>query len=155
MEYCFVMVFSCSFVHANFSRIKSTEQKAKKVEHKILAETGNFKLIPSKTKTDFDVSVHPKDEDFQEVLKRVLTELNPVSFTIVIVLYEFEKTFHEVAASKIEETWECFLAKMPKDVKESFDKTLEWWNNEVCEYLPSSGLLRILTTTYINVLTKM
>ena len=90
-----------------------------------------------------------KQAEAQEFVKDTLNELSPYSFNVVLIVYEIEKLL-AIAERKL------FFSniEMLNDVKESFEKTSEWWFNEVTEYLPSSGFFNALAMIYLAALIK-
>lgn len=144
-----VLVSSLVIYNSIWTNVRKIRDRSK-----ILARGASFTMVPSKIEI-LDVEFHPEHEKLQELLKMVLAELNPYSFNVCLAAYEREKLFHEIQASTKEESWECFFVEMPEDLKTRFDKTWEWWNSEVSEYLPSSRLLQVLTNTYFDMLLSM
>lgn len=105
---------------------------------------GNFKVS-----TLIEPGEGWKQEEAQEFVKDMINELSPYSFNVVLLVYEIEKLLataeRELFFSNVE---------MPSDVEEAFEKTSEWWFNEVTEYLPSSGFFNALAMIYLAALIK-
>jgi len=135
---------------------------------KIVGRTAAGKLLESidpflssKTKTpDFKITVttnkQPWPKETQEYFNSLLSELNPNSFNVVMTVYSSEKDLYEVAPELLEKESDKFLFQlMPNDLKEHFDKTLDWWFEDVVDYLPSSGLFLFLTAIYMDSLLRV
>ena len=139
-----------------FQMFKSRE---KILETATVITSSEMHVIPPKTKTpNINFSeVYKKDRYTYKVLKAVIRELNPYSFNIIASVYQFERLINNQDLKNkslhlsIMERPEWVI---PEDLKTDFDKVLEWWFEEVSEYIPSSGFLKILTVVYFDTLLK-
>ena len=116
----------------------------------------SFSLVPSKMKAQsfkLDIESHVKigSEQEKEIVHKLIRELNPHLFNVIMVTYELEK---RLGSKELKKRDVFFYSTLSKEVKRSLDEVSEWWFKEVSEYLPSSRLFQLLTIVYSNSLSS-
>lgn len=118
--------------------------------------TGNVKTIPLLDDYNIvlirsEIEKQPSYTQNPETMRKVLNQINPFSFTVILKAYQIEKTY---AQHSFKSQWLTFFQEMTDDLKSNFDKTLEWWNNDVAPLLSSTYLLQMLTVMYFKALNQ-
>lgn len=139
--------FILSYIFVNILAFsKQTKlQMTRNVKSIPLLDDYNIVLIPS------EIEEQPSYTHDQETMKKVLSQINPFSFTVILTAYRIEKTY---AQHSFKPQWLTFFQEMTDNLKSNFDKTLEWWNNDVAPLLSSTHLLQMLTAMYFNALNQ-
>jgi hypothetical protein len=152
-----VLAYSAAIYFRTWENMKKIIDQTPEGES--LKSIGPF--FPPKTEIpDFKIIVttneHPWPKETQEYFNSLLRELNPHSFNVVMAVYNSEKGLYEAAPRLLEKESDKFLFQsMSDDLKEGFDKTLEWWFEEVVDHLPSSGFFIFLTAIYLDTLLRV
>lgn len=113
---------------------------AKRIARREIPEIPKFKIL----------GYEKAEREIMKSIKFALADLHPIALNVVFLRYLMEKNAFEDASvddrDKLQKMDLFFYPYLP----ESFEKTADWWFNDVMPNLPSSSLLIALSTLYIN-----
>jgi len=118
-----------------------------------------FTLTPLKTKAPLlmmNIKSHVEigSEKEEEIVQKLISELNPYLFNVILTAYQIEKWLFSKWSEEMMNREEFFFSILSDEAKKTFDKVSMWWLQEVSEYLPSSRFFQLLTLIYSNSLSK-
>lgn len=149
-----VLVYSVIIYHRTWTNLAWLVEKTPGGE----SASQHLPFIPPTTGIpDFELRVAGRvmEKEVQEFFRSMLGELNPYTLSAVMVIYGSERTIHRVAPRLLEKEPDKFVFPLIREeVKDDFDKTLDWWFSEVMPYLPSGLFFQLLTRFYFHTFLK-